>query len=175
MKSLAGNVCRIRLAGISDAVIPFGHTSEGMDLIEFPTEAGKTYVISGIPAHQKKPVPGGLMADMDLTLRWDFDGPVAVWRAADSSPAYEPVAADVTGGSFRASDFDFSRYETVTDKVTRADAEDATADGAVVTLNHSTAMDRQRHRYLVEQLNAVCGEEDHAEIEHQLERMLPEA
>ncbi len=175
VKSLAGNVCRIRLAGISDAAIPFGHTSEGRDLIEFPTETGRTYVISGIPAHHKKPAPCGLRADGNLTLRWDFDGPVAVWRAADSSPAYEPVASDVTGGSFRDTGFDFSRHETVTYKITRADAEDATADGAVVTLNHSTAIDRQRHRYMVEQLNAVCDEEDHDEIERQLARMLPES
>jgi hypothetical protein len=46
--------------------------------------------------------------------------------------------------------------ETVTYKVTAPTA-DAAAEGALVTLNHSTALERQRYRFLVPQLNAVCG------------------
>ena len=45
----------------------------------------------------------------------------------------------------------------MTYKITRSDAEDGSAPGALVTLNHSTALERLRYRYLVTQLNAVCG------------------
>lgn len=51
----------------------------------------------------------------------------------------------------------FDQAETVTYKITRADAADSGAEGAYVTLNHSTGLERQRYRYLVKQLNAVCG------------------
>ncbi len=157
VKSLAGNLCRIRYRGIAGASIPFPHTADGEDVIEFPTEAGKIYRIDAIPAWEKKPVPATLNADRTLTLTWDFPEPVTVWRAVNSAPIYEKIAASVTGGSFTDKDFDFARAETVTYKITRDDAEDGAAPGAVVTLNHATELEKQRYRYLVRQLNAVCG------------------
>ncbi|MBE6725881.1 MAG: glycoside hydrolase family 95 protein [Ruminococcaceae bacterium] len=161
VKSLAGNVCRIRYRGIARAKIPFPHKAVGADRIEFATEAGKTYVVEGIPAWEKKPVPASLKADRSLRLTWEFPEPVAVWRAADSSPVYEKIADGVTGGSFLDTDFRFENAETVTYKITRASDAESAADGADpgawVTLNHSTELERQRYRYLVRQLNAVCG------------------
>ncbi|MBO7403683.1 MAG: glycoside hydrolase N-terminal domain-containing protein, partial [Clostridia bacterium] len=100
VRSLAGNVCRIRYPGIARAEIPFPHTVLGEDRIEFATETGETYVIDGIPAWEKKPVPTTLRADRDLCLTWDFAEPVSVWRAVDSAPAYERIADSVTGGSY---------------------------------------------------------------------------
>ena len=161
VKSLAGRVCRIRYRGIAGAKIGFAHTADGPDRIEFPTEAGKTYVIEEIPAWEKKPAPASLLADREGNLSWDFAGPVAVWRAVDSSPVYEKLADGVSGGSFRDERSPFASAETVTYKITRAteaDSEASGADpGAWVTLNHATPIERQRYRYLVRQLNAVCG------------------
>ena len=107
-------------------------------------------------------MPEALRADRDLHLTWDFAEPVSIWRAADSAPVYTRVADHVTGGSFTDTDFDFAACETVTYKITRADA-DSTAPGALVTLNHSTAVQRQQYRYLVRQLNATCGGAEAAE------------
>ena len=157
MRSLAGNVCRIRYPGVSRAKIPFPHTVRGEDRIEFGTEAGGIYEIGEIPAWDKKPCPDNLRADRDLHLSWDFAGPAAVWRAVDSAPVYEKIAESVDAGSFADTQFLFDDAETVTYKITRADAADGSAPGAVVTLNHSTAIERLRYRYLVRQLNAVCG------------------
>ncbi|MBR4895382.1 MAG: hypothetical protein IKZ41_03065 [Clostridia bacterium] len=157
VRSLAGNVCRIRYPGIARAEIPFPHTALGEDRIEFATQTGGIYEIAGIPAWEKKPVPTALHADRDLCLTWDYTEPVSVWRAVDSAPVYERIADSVTGGSYADAGFLFEKAETVTYKITRADAEDGSAPGAVVTLNHSTPIERQRYRYLVRQLNAVCG------------------
>ena len=157
VRSLAGNVCRIRYPGIAGAKIPFPHTSAGPDRIEFETAAGESYEITEIPAWEKKPVPASLRADRDGNLMWDFEGPVAVWRAADSSPVYEKIAEGIEGGRWTDENSPFAGAETVTYKITRSDAEDGSAPGALVTLNHSTALERLRYRYLVTQLNAVCG------------------
>ena len=157
VRSLAGNVCRIRYPGVARANIPFPHTAVGANRIEFETVPGGTYVIEEIPAWEKKPVPTALHADRELHLTWDFAEPVSVWRAADSAPVYERIADSVAGGVYTDSGFRFDGAETVTYKITRADAEDGAAPGAVVTLNHSTEIERQRYRYLVRQLNAVCG------------------
>ena len=155
--SLAGEACRLRYPGIAAADIPFPHTADGLNRIEFPTEAGKTYRVTAIPAREKKPVPETLRADRSLNLEWDFPEPVTVWRAADSSPVYEKAAEGVCGGSWKDETFDFGAAETVTYKITRSDAEDGADPGAFVTLNHATEAEKQRYRYLVRQLNAVCG------------------
>jgi len=102
-------------------------------------------------------VPETLRADRSLNLEWDFPEPVTVWRAADSSPVYEKAAEGVCGGSWKDEAFDFGAAETVTYKITRSDAEDGADPGAFVTLNHATEAEKQRYRYLVRQLNAVCG------------------
>jgi len=157
VRSLAGNVCRIRYPGIAGAKIPFLHTSAGPDRIEFETAAGESYEITEIPVWEKKPVPASLHADRDGNLMWDFEGPVAVWRAADSAPVYEKIAEGIEGGRWTDENSPFAEAETLTYKITRSDAEDGSAPGALVTLNHSTALERLRYRYLVTQLNAVCG------------------
>ena len=158
----ADNLCRIRYPGIANAATNVPFTKIDDDRIEFRAEVGKSYSITAIPAWEKKPVPTKLCADRDLHLTWDFAEPVSIWRAADSAPVYTRVADHVTGGSFTDTDFDFAACETVTYKITRADA-DSTAPGALVTLNHSTAVQRQQYRYLVRQLNATCGGAEAAE------------
>ena len=156
VRSKAGQPCRIRYTGIAKAAIPFAHTVIDDDRVEFATEAGGVYVITAIPAWEKKPTPTALRANRDLHLTWDFDEPVNIWRAVDSAPDYQPVAQNVAGGQYDDTALNFAEAETVTYKITRADA-DASAEGAFVTLNHSTELERQRYRFLVAQLNAVCG------------------
>ena len=135
--------------------VPFTVTDR--DRIAFETEAGGVYHITAIPAWEKKPTPDNLRATRQLDLTWDFDGAVNLWRAADSASCYTLVAANVTGGAYTDTAFDFSACETVTYKITRADAADSGEMGACVTLNHSTALQRQRYRFLITQLNATCG------------------
>ncbi|MBR5871387.1 MAG: glycoside hydrolase N-terminal domain-containing protein [Clostridia bacterium] len=155
--SRAGGVCRIRYPGIAGAAMDVPFTVTDRDRIAFETEAGGVYHITAIPAWEKKPTPDNLRATRQLDLTWDFDGAVNLWRAADSASCYTLVAANVTGGAYTDTAFDFSACETVTYKITRADAADSGEMGACVTLNHSTALQRQRYRFLVTQLNATCG------------------
>ena len=75
----------------------------------------------------------------------------------DSSSTYDLIAGNITDGEYRDSSIRFEDAETITYKITRADARDSASDGAYVTLNHSTELDRQRYRYLVKQLNSGCG------------------
>ena len=57
VRSKAGNLCRIRYKGIAKASLPQDSIVVDEDHIEFPTEAGGTYVITDIPAWEKKPCP----------------------------------------------------------------------------------------------------------------------
>ncbi len=155
--SKAGNICRLSYKNIAKAKISFMFTAIDEDHIEFITEKGGVYVISDIPAHEKKPTPATLRANRELRLTWDFEENVNVWRAVNSESGYTLIAGGVEGGRFVDTELNFSEVETVTYKITRADTKDAASGGACVTLNHSTEIERQRYRFLVKQLNAVCG------------------
>jgi hypothetical protein len=157
VRSKAGNTCRIRYKGIACAAMDFPFTAIDENHIEFATEAGGTYTIAAIPAREKKPIPAALRANRDLHLTWDFEEPVQIWRAVNSDPIYTLVAQNVMGGQYDDTSLSFADVETATYKITRADAIDGSAEGAYVTLNHSTELERQRYRFLVPQLNAVCG------------------
>ena len=135
----------------------FDFTVIDEDRIEFATEAGGVYTIGAIPAWEKSPVPTALKANRDLHLTWEFSEPVNVWRAVDSAPCYELIAQNVVGGQYDDTTLRFADAETVTYKITRADTTDGVSQGAYVTLNHSTELERQRYRFLIPQLNAVCG------------------
>ena len=123
--------------------------------MEFATEAGGVYRLTHIPPHEKGACPTALRANRELCLTWDSPRPVHIWRAVNSEPCYTLVAQDVTGGQYRDEGIRFEDVETVTYKIT-ADG-DAASLGACVTLNHSTELERQRYRFLIPQLNAVCG------------------
>lgn len=154
--SHAGKPCRIRYPGLSNAKFNFGHRVEDADTVCFDTEAGRSYEIRSIPPFVKRPHPVSLKATRQGELSWDFKGPVDIWRAADSSPVYEKLAGYVSGGTWRVRDDLYSRSETVTYKITRA-GEGPLAEGARVTLNHSTQLQREQYRYLIRQLNLICG------------------
>ncbi|MBR5446018.1 MAG: glycoside hydrolase family 95 protein, partial [Clostridia bacterium] len=155
--SRTGNVCRLRYPGIGRAKAAFAFRILDDDRIEFDTEAGGVYSLAGIPAKEKAPVPTTLQVNRDLCLTWDFDEPVNIWRAADSSPIYRLIAENVAENTYTDRDFHFADAETLTYKITRADTADSASPGAFATLNHSTELERQRYRYLAAQLNAVCG------------------
>lgn len=155
--STAGNVCRIKYNGILKAKMNFAFTAIDENRIEFTTETGGIYEISDIPAWEKKTCPQSIRADRNLHLTWDYQGAVNIWRAVNSSPTYDLIAGNIKGGEYNDSNLCFEDVETVTYKITRADTQDSISDGAYVTLNHSTELERQRYRYLVKQLNSVCG------------------
>ena len=155
--SNCGNACRIKYKGISSAKTDFEYRIIDENRIEFETEAGKKYTLTEIPAWQKKPVPAHIHADRDMHISWDFDEGVNIWRAVDSSPTYDLIATNVTGGTYADRSLNFEKTETVTYKITRADTLDSSSEGAYITLNHSTELERQRYRRLVSQLNSVRG------------------
>ena len=155
--SKAGSKCRIKYHGIAGASMNFAFTSTNENLIEFDTKAGCTYTISAIPAWQKLAYPTNIKANRHLEITWDYDGPVNVWRATDSSPFYDLIAINVSGGKYTDRSLDFAKAETITYKITRADTFDASSDGAYITLNHSTQIERERYRAWIRQINNGCG------------------
>ncbi len=157
VRSKAGNVCRLYYPRVAEGRMDFDFTVIDKDHIEFSTTVGGAYLIEDIPAHEKKPVPAKLSANRELCLTWEFPEAVNVWRAVNSEPGYTLVASGVEGGRYVDTSLRFDDVETATYKITRADAADAASNGAWVTLNHSTELERQRYRFLVPQLNAVCG------------------
>ncbi len=155
--SAAGGECRIEYPGIGDAVLPMEAVVIDGNHIVIPTESGRSYAVTGIPAQPKKPVPSEVHANRSGVLTWQFDEPVDIWRAVDSSPVYEKIAQKVTDNIYTDVTRIFDKAETVTYKITRADAADSAAPGACVTLNHSTEIERMRYRYWVRQVNMPCG------------------
>ncbi len=155
--SAAGEECRIEYPGIGKASFDFPAAVQEKDHILFSTEPGGTYVITDIPAWEKKPVPTNLRAARSGLLTWNFADAVDIWRAVDSSPVYEKIAQRVTDNIFTDVTLQFDTVETVTYKITRADAGNSYAPGACVTLNHSTELERIRYRYWVRQVNIPCG------------------
>ena len=155
--SKAGNRCCMKYKGISKATFDFDAISIDEDRIEFETNVGETYHITEVPAWEKLPYPESLKAAQDRTLTWDYTEPVKIWRAIDSAPAYELIESEVAGGTYRDCSFDFDKAETVTYKITRTDALSAAENGAFATVNHSTKLERERYRYLLEVLNMYCG------------------
>ena len=122
--------------------------------------AGEVCTITDIPRHTKQPVPHKLCADRSLHLTWSFDGAVKLWRALDSAPVYTRIAEHLTAGFYDDTCPEFAHADVLTYKITRDDAPDASAPGAVVTLNHSTAVQRQQYRYWVEQTTKKTGGAD---------------
>ena len=153
--SAAGQPCRICYPGLGASAFAFPAETDG-DLVTFATEKGGSYTFTDIPASAKLPVPEVLRATREGKLTWDFPDPVDVWRAVDSASSYTKLAEAVTGGSYTDTSTVFDAAETVTYKVTRAGSP-AYAKGALVTLNHSTKLERERYRYWIRQLNLPCG------------------
>jgi len=152
-----GGECRIFYPGIAHGKTSFCYTVIDTNHIVFDTTAGSIYNIENIPAFAKKESPVSLHADRNLHLSWDFTEPVNIWRAVNGAATYTLAAQNVADKTYTDTEICFDEIDIVTYKITRADAPDSLADGACVTLNHSTESQRQRYRYLVRQLNAVCG------------------
>ena len=145
-------VCRIRYDGIAHAAFDRQVHIIDDNHIEIPMMRGEVCRITSIPGHAKKSVPGNLSANRSLHLSWTFDEPVKLWRALDSTPVYTLVAEHLTEGSYDDVCPAFADADILTYKITRDDAPDASAPGAVVTLNHSTAVQRQQYRYWIERI-----------------------
>ena len=145
-------VCRIRYDGIAHAAFDRKVTVIDDNRIEIPMKRGDACTITCIPKQTKQTVPQQLSANRSLHLSWSFEEPVKLWRALDSTPIYTLVAEHLTDGCYDDVCPAFADADVLTYKITRDDAPDASAPGAVVTLNHSTAVQRQQYRYWIERI-----------------------
>ena len=148
-----GNICRINYKNISKATFSFDVRITDKDRIEFNTEAGKTYEITNIPSHKKLPIPKDIRVSRKPSIYWDFNEPVNIWRAYDSSPTYELIASNVCGKEYNDRECIPEDHENVTYKITRCEALDPTEEGAYATINRSTKEDRTRYRFIIRQLS----------------------
>ncbi len=156
VRSKAGNMCRIKYKGIGKACLDFNGVIIDDDHIEFSTEAGRVYHITKLAAWEKKPYPMTLELTKDFNLTWDFEEPVNIWRAIDSAPDYTLIAQGITGGNYQDQSCDLNKTENVSYKITRADAASGVENGACVTWNCSTELERERYRHLLRYLNIDC-------------------
>jgi hypothetical protein len=156
VRSKAGNVCRMKYKGIGKACLDFEAVIIDEDHIEFSTVAGGVYHITKLEACEKKPYPMVLKITNDLKLTWDFEEPVNIWRAVDSAPDYTLIAQGITGGNYQDDCHVLDKAETISYKITRADALSGSENGAYVTWNCSTELERERCRHLLRFLNIEC-------------------
>lgn len=151
--STNGNTCKIKYKNIGKAVFSFDAKIIDNDRIEFDTEENKMYVITNIPKFKKICVPDNIRVTREPSVSWDFDHPVNIWRAYDSSPMYELIAVNISGGEYHDKDCDPTAHENITYKITSGDSFDPTDEGAFATINRSTTEDRIRYRFLIRQLS----------------------
>lgn len=156
VRSKAGNVCRMKYKGIGKACLDFEAVIKDEDHIEFSTEAGGIYHITKLEAWEKKVYPMVLKITKDLKLTWDFEEPVNIWRAVDSAPDYTLIGQGITGGNYQDDCHVLDKAETVSYKITRVDALSGFENGAYVTWNCSTELERERYRHLLRFLNIDC-------------------
>lgn len=151
--SQSGNICKVRYKNIGKASFSFNARIIDNDRIEFDTEAGKTYAITNIPKSQKRPVPDNIKVSRKPSICWNFEEPVNIWRAYDSSPTYELIASGICGNEYRDNECIPENHENVTYKITRGDSSDPTDEGAYATINRSTKEARIKYRFLIRQLS----------------------
>ncbi len=107
-----GGECNVKYRNIANATVKdsdgntVSFTADG-DVITFNTEAGKSYVITDIPTHEKLSRPADLAVEYtdgsDANITWsEVSGATKynVYRATNSSPTYELVAENVTATSY---------------------------------------------------------------------------
>lgn len=167
VRSKAGVRCRLSYPNLGSAAIDFdGARIVDRNHIEFDTIPGGVYTIEKIPPREKLSYPTGLKVTRELALTWDSQVPVNVWRAENSSPTYALIARNVAVCSYSDSYCDFSDFETLTYKITRADTLDASSRGTFATVNHGTRLDWERYRRVVHQINLPGGEIELPEYEN---------
>lgn len=129
--------------------------SDGIDFISFDTEAGKTYVLSGMPAKAPVARPAELEIDRDtLHLTWTGSDNVTynVYRACDQEPTYTRVATGLTKPEYTDTELDFSKHDIAIYKVTALAADGISESmGTHKCINHATQLQIDRYKLLHEE------------------------
>ena len=153
------NICSASVYDEDGAAVPFETVDDCH--IAFDTEVGKAYTISGIVPVKTAKAPYELViaqSEMKLTWKCDEGAPVHynVYRVCNSDPVYTKIA-QVKCCEFSDSKDAFENNEVVRYKVT-AELDDAIcseSDGPVITLNHSTQLQRERAARMISNLKVM--------------------
>jgi len=146
----------ISLARVTVDGKPVVTESDGIDFISFDTEAGKTYLLEGIPAKHRITRPTDLRIDRDtLTMTWngaDEDVTYTVYRACDQSKTYEKIAEGLTERSYTDTGIDFADHDIVIYKITAVSADGTTESmGVHDVINHATQKQIDRWQLMHEE------------------------
>lgn len=146
----------ISLARVTVDGKPVETESDGIDFISFDTEAGKTYLLEGIPAKHRITRPTDLRIDRDtLTMTWngaDEDVTYTVYRACDQSKSYEKIAEGLTERSYTDTGIDFADHDIVIYKITAVSADGTTESmGVHDVINHATQKQIDRWQLMHEE------------------------
>jgi len=109
----SGEQCTLHYPKIAEAKLvdskgnAVSFTAEGEDKVSFATEAGETYTVTDIPAHENNlDAPTDLQlttAGNTINLTWQASANAAsynIYRAVNDAPSYELVASGVTATSY---------------------------------------------------------------------------
>ncbi len=108
--------------------------------IEFETEVGAEYVITGFAPGIKKDLPYDLTVDKGLKIEWK-GGACDLYRAVDGSPVYECIAKGVT--SPYCDDYDFDKAEVIVYKAA------VDNEGEICAVNHATELQLDVYKNIV--------------------------
>lgn len=161
IKSELGGKIKLRYEGIGDVTVACDEktldTKRDGFFLEFETEKGKTYVLTGFKLVAKRKIAS------ELTSNWETDGvklcwnacgeKYAIYRACENDSDY--MLLDVTKNTeFVDTTYNVNNKSRLTYKVVCADAEhDAASDGAITTLHPASLLEERRYKLLFETIN----------------------
>lgn len=143
IRSRVGGACKLRYPGLARAVVTDSRgrrvpvRATGGDFIEFDSEAGTDYRVSGIAAVKPVAAPAALTAraeaDGSVLLRWQAGGGAAAYKVylhRDNQPDYTLLAASVSGTQYRIKPGDLASPRQGLFRVTAVGADGRESQGS---------------------------------------------
>ncbi len=163
IKSECGGVLKLRYEGFDNVQVTCDgvavETSRDGFFVEFNTNAGKTYIVDGFKAVQKREVVTDFVAlwtEQGAKLSWNsFAKKYAIYRAQGNDSDYT-LLAETKNCEFVDADYNISNKARLTYKVVCADSNyDAAVDGALSTLHPASRLEEERYklRFNINNLN----------------------
>ncbi len=163
IRSTKGGRVRLACRGLGGASVrddadrPVTFACESHDRVSFDATADGHYVITGMRDDKPVAAPHNLQVSLpQIRLTWDGDDGLVfnVYRAVDGASGYQSVAQRIAGHTYLDTEIDFAAHEIVTYRVTACRADGSgESSGPAKTISHATALDVERYRHHIRQLN----------------------
>ncbi len=161
IKSNVGGKLKLRYEGFENVSV----TCDGNEIkikqngffVEFETQSGKEYSLSGFKTVKKRETVTNLTANWQkdgVKLCWDTCGQkCAIYRAEGNDSNYTFIA-ETNKNEFTDTTYNADNKARLTYKIVTADSDyDAAVDGAIAVLHPASRLEEERYKYLFNTIN----------------------